>query len=149
MSILENPRHELFAHEFLVDHNQTKAAIRAGYSEKSARSTGPAIMKNPAVLARIRELQHEQCERLCLNADWVLLALAKVADKAMQAEPVMKSGFDTKQMTETGEYTFDSKGANRALELIGKHIGMFADNVNVSMELPGIIYDITPGEFSA
>lgn len=125
MGALENAQYERFAREYVVDYNGTQAVIRAGYSEKSAASQASRLLRNDKVLARVRELQHEQAERLCISADWVVLKLVDVTHKAMQAEPVMKYNFATKEMEETGEYLFDSKGANRALELIGKHIGMF------------------------
>lgn len=139
MGVLENTRHECFAHEFLIDRNMTQAAIRAGYSERSARSQGNRLMKKADILARVRELQHEQCERLCMNADWVLLNLAKVVDQSMQAEPVMAMDPASRQMVETGEYVFDSKGANRALELIGKHMGMFGDKLKIENAVPVVI----------
>lgn len=49
--------------------------------------------------------------------------------------PVMRYDPSTGKMEETGMYQFDSKGALRALELIGKHLGMFGDKVHVSGSL--------------
>jgi len=128
MAALENLKHERFAHEYVIDYNMTKAAIRAGYSEKSASTQACKMLKKGNILARVKELQCEQVERLCITADLVMLRLMGVVDKSMQAEPVMRFDFATKTMVETGEYTFDSRGANRALELLGKHVGMFSGN---------------------
>lgn len=118
-------KRELFIREYLIDFNATQAAIRAGYSKKSAGATGHEILKNPEVLARVKAAQAERVQRLCINADWVVLKLVQVVDKAMQAVPVEKWDAHIKEMVETGEYVFDSKGANNALQMLGKHVGMF------------------------
>jgi phage terminase small subunit len=119
----------LFCQEYLVDRNGTQAAIRAGYSEKTAYSQGHRLLNNAEVLSRVRELQREQNERLCVDADWVSLRLIEIVERCMQARPVLAWDREEKRYVETGEYQFDSRGANRALELLGKRHGMFADRV--------------------
>ena len=52
MAVLENRKYECFCQEYLVDLNQTQAAIRAGYSPRSAGQTASALMKKPKVRAR-------------------------------------------------------------------------------------------------
>lgn len=116
---------ERFCREYVIDYNQTKAAIRAGYAEKSAAKKGCSLMKEPEVVAYIRQLQKEQAERLMLTSDRVLIELMDVYQKCMQAVPVEEWDYDLHTMRETGEYQFDSKGATKALEMIGKHLGMF------------------------
>ena len=116
---------ERFCLEYIVDYNQTKAAIRAGYAEKSAAKTGCKLMKDPRILARIRQLQKEQADRLCLSSDLVVIKLLELVDICMAAVPVMKWDYDAHEMVETGEYQIDSKGAAKALELLGRHLGMF------------------------
>jgi len=64
-----------FAYEYVVDHNATQAAIRAGYSRKSARSTGQKLIKNPAILAFIGKIEREAVERSELSTDLVLQRL--------------------------------------------------------------------------
>ncbi|MFA9381817.1 MAG: hypothetical protein ACERKO_12245, partial [Acetanaerobacterium sp.] len=56
----------------------------------------------------------------------------KVKDRAMQAEAIMRYNPVTKEMEETGEYKFDGYAANKALELIGKHLGMYLDKSEIS-----------------
>ena len=119
---------ERFCREYVIDYNQTKAAIRAGYAEKSAAKKGCSLMKEPEVAAYIRQLQTEQKERLMLTSDHVLLELWDVYQKCMQAVPVEEWDYDLHTMVKTGEYQFDSKGATKALEMIGKHLGMFDKN---------------------
>jgi phage terminase small subunit len=71
-----------------------------------------------------------------LDAEWVLQRLKDISDRCMQAEAV----FD-REGNETGEYKFDSTGANKATELIGKHLGMFRDKVEHSGSLGVQIVD--------
>lgn len=135
-------KHERFAREYVIDHNATQAAVRAGYSEKTAKQQGSRLLTNADILARVRELQAEQVKRLSISADWVILKLKETLDQCMAAVPVMVWDPELKCKVESGEYVFDSKGAERALELIGKHIGMFTDKLSVSHDTPVIIDNI-------
>ena len=120
-----NAKHEIFCQEYLKDLNGTQAAIRAGYSAKTAHVQASKLLSNPNISARVKELKAKRAEELELDAYWVLKRLKDISDRAMQAEPVMVWDHSSGEMVETGEYTFDSNGANKATELIGKHIGMF------------------------
>lgn len=130
-----NAKQEMFCKEYLIDLNATQAAIRAGYSEKTARSQGQRLLTNVDVLARVKELKDKRAEELELDAYWVLKRLKDISDRAMQAEPVMEYDHVEGKMVETGEYQFDSTGANKATELIGKHIGMFDPKLQVQMKM--------------
>lgn len=125
-------RQERFVEEYLVDLNGTRAAIRAGCSEKSARKTASKWLTNADILARVREKQAEQTQRLAISSDFVLQQLVETLNRCMAAQPVMVRDPNTKQMVESGTYTFDSRGALRALELLGKHLGMFEDRLRVN-----------------
>jgi phage terminase small subunit len=126
-----NDKQERFCQEYVIDLNATQAAIRAGYSKKTAYSLGQRLLKKAEIIARIEELKKEIADKNKLSAEWVIEELKKVHRRCMQAEPVMKWDYEKKQMVETGEYVFDSKGANRALELMGKHISMFTEKLEV------------------
>ena len=117
------PKQERFCAEYIVDYNGTQAAIRAGYSEKTAAAHAARLLTNVNILARVRELQHEQVERLAVSADFVVLKLLDTLEKCSEPVPVFDAAGNP-----TGKYSFDSKGALRALELCGKHLGMFKDN---------------------
>lgn len=125
-------RQELFCREYVVDYNGTRAAQRAGYSEKTAYSMACALLKKPEVLDQIRRLQAEQVERLSITSDYVLLRLVETLERCMQARPVTEWDAGEGKRRETGVYTFDSKGALRALELIGRHIGMWQQEMKVT-----------------
>ena len=126
MGKLSNQR-LLFTKEYIVDLNATQAAIRAGYSERTAKSQGQRLLTNVDVAAEIQILFDKRAEKVELNSEWVLRNLEKVANRCMTAEPVMVKGDNG--MEESGEYKFDSAGANKSLELIGKHLKLFTDKI--------------------
>lgn len=126
------PKQERFCAEYLMDYNATQAAIRAGYSEKTAGSAGNRLLKNVDVLARVRAMQKEKIDKLCVTSEFVVIKLIETLEQCMAAVPVMVWNAEEHQKTPTGEYQFDSKGATKCLELIGRHLGMFEDKVNVN-----------------
>lgn len=125
----------MFCKEYLIDLNGTQAAIRAGYSERTARVTASQLLAKPNISARVKELKDKRAEELELDAYWVLKRLKEVSDRSMQAEPVMTFDPAAGAMVETGEYQFDSQGANRSTELIGKHIGMFDPKLDLQKQM--------------
>lgn len=137
-----NSQQERFASEYVIDYNATLAAERAGYSKKTSKSQGSRLLTNVDVLARVRELQAETVKRLAISEDRVIKALWETYERCMQAVPVMVYDRDIGDYVETGEYTFDSKGALRALELIGKHMGMFKDKMEITQDVPIIVDDV-------
>ena len=122
-----NARQNTFIAEYLVDMNATQAAIRAGYSEKTAYSIGEENLRKPEIANAIQEQLRYREQRTLVTADYVITSLKAVAERCMVAEPI----FDT-HGEPTGEYRFDSSGANRALELLGKNLKMFTDRQEVT-----------------
>lgn len=121
------PKQQRFVDEYLTDLNATQAAIRAGYSPATARQIGAENLSKPVIAAAIEARQAERAERAELNEQWVIERLRENVERSMVAVPVMTFDHDKKQMVETGEYTYQGNVANKALELIGKHRGMFVD----------------------
>ena len=103
-------KQQRFCEEYIVDLNATQAAIRAGYAAKAAYSQGQRLLKNVEVENYIDQLKAEQSKRTGITADRVLDELAKL-------------GFA--DMSEVDQFKASDK--LRALELIGKHIGLFKD----------------------
>ena len=134
-----NQKQKRFVVEYLIDLNATQSAIRAGYAEKTAYSQGQRLLKHVEIQAAIQKAQANREKRTELNADWVLTKLKEVAERCMQGEPVMVREGD--KVVESGEWKFDSSGANKSLELIGRHLGMFTDNVKLSGQVGVKIVD--------
>ena len=129
-------KQELFCQEYIVDYNGTKAAIRAGYEERSARQMASRMLAKDNIRSRVRELQAEQVKRLAVSQDYVVQQLVSVYKKCSEPEQVMEWDGEAHEYMATGKYTFDSKGANKALELLGKHLGMYQDKVSVDVQTP-------------
>lgn len=129
------PKQERFCQEYIVDYNGAQAAVRAGYAANSARKTASRMLTNADILARVRELQREQTARLALTQDYVLQQLVDTYRCCREPEPVLVYDPDAGGMVESGKYQFDSKGALRALELIGKHLGMYQDKLKLDAKL--------------
>lgn len=126
------PKQEMFCREYLVDLNGAAAAVRAGYSEKTANRIASENLSKPDIMERVAELKRERTKRVEITADYVLSNLQEVVERCMQREPVMcRTG---QVIDEDGNHLweFDSKGALRGLELMGKHIGLFSDKVQLS-----------------
>jgi len=122
-------KQEMFIREYLIDLNGAQAAIRAGYSANSARQIADENLSKPYIKEAIEKAKSERQEELGLNAEWVLKRLKLIADRCIQAEPVLD-----KKGNPTGVYKFDSAGANKATELIGKHLVLFTENIIANLK---------------
>lgn len=92
-----SPKQKLFVAEYLVDLNATQAAIRAGYSERTAYSIGQENLKKPEIVAAIQAAMNARAQRTEITADRVLGELAKIgfADirKAVKWRSDMQVGY--------------------------------------------------------
>lgn len=104
-----SPKQERFAREYLLDLNATQAAIRAGYSPKTAQEQASRLLSNVMVAARVAELKAKRAEKVDRTAHDVLNDIIAV----------------TAQARDEG----DLKTALKGLELQGKHLGMFTDKL--------------------
>ncbi len=153
-------RDRLFAEEYIIDRNACAAAIRAGFSPKTAKDASawihPDHPTKPQVRALIDQLNAERSRRTGVTADRVIAELAKIAfvnaedlidpdtakvlpnakreDKAAIQSVTVKSGKIEEREVKLADKT-------RALELLGKHLGVFADNVKIDGAVPVIIDD--------
>lgn len=99
-----NHRQGMFVAEYLVDLNATQAAIRAGYSPKRADATGWRNMRNPKIRAAIAEAQAQRLAKLEMDAEAVLIELAKVARANV---------LDYMRVGDDGEPVFDLRRLNQ------------------------------------
>jgi len=130
-------KQKMFCMEYTKDMNATQAAIRAGYSEKTAYSQGHDLLKKPEIKAVIDAILAKRAKDIELDENWVLKRFKEISDRCMQKEPVKEWDEEAKEWKESGIWKFDSTGANRATENIGKILGMFIDRKEIK--------DVTPG----
>lgn len=114
-----------FIEEYMIDLNATQAAIRAGYSAKTANEQGAQLLAK--LSTPIAQAMAEQSKRTGINADRVLRELAKMG---------FADGDDIIQ--------WNMKGSDRvkALELLGKHLGLFTGKVQVDVEQSEKLADV-------
>lgn len=103
-------RQKRFCEEYLIDLNATQAAVRAGYRKKNARSTAAENLTKPNIQLYLQQLMQERSERTGITSDFVLEELRRIA---------------------LADTEITGKEKMKALELLGKHLGLFsagADN---------------------
>lgn len=124
-----------FAEEYVIDNppNGTAAALRAGASPKSARTYACHTLKIPEVASYVAKLQQERAEKRGITAEWVIDRLQREAEL-----PRSNGG--------------SSQSRIAALNLIGKHLGMFGDKVQVEqvekVEIVLTVVEPRPGDES-
>lgn len=163
-----NPKQQRFVEEYLVDLNATQAAIRAGYSAKTAGQQAFDLLKKPEIQSAISTARKALSERTNVTAERIVAELAKigfsdlrqlfdggrlrsiedlpddVAAAVSAIEVVTKPGFD-----EDGNRTVEHVHKVRlwdkraALVDLGKHLGMFVDRVehNLGPSVLEVIYE--------
>lgn len=140
-----------FIDEYLVDLNATQAAIRAGYKEKAAYRTGAENLRKPQIQEEIQKRMEERQKRTEITQDMVLQELAAIAFARATDYVSVMGGMaqvkDTDQLsdsqiaaiagikeTQNGiEVKLGSK--EKTLELLGKHLGMWSDKLDVSGDM--------------
>lgn len=147
-----------FIEEYLIDLNATQAAIRAGYSPKYADREGHKLVENSRVSEAIEKALAERSRRTGINQDRVVQELAKIAfvkitdvvnddceilpdaDEADLAaiESVKVKSIPTKSGEVGVEREVKLSSKLKALELLGKHLGMWNDKLDVNMNVPVI-----------
>ncbi|MDR5616902.1 terminase small subunit [Arsenophonus sp.] len=166
-------KQEAFCREYLIDLNATQAAIRAGYSEKTARRIGSENVTKLDIQKRIQDLMEERKNRIEVNADYVLKRLVDIDQmdvldilnesgdlKPIKAWPKVwrtsLSGLDIAAIRLEGTEALLKKikwpDKIKNLELLGKHISVQAFREQVSNEHTGksgnpiehITHDMTP-----
>ena len=138
-----------FVEEYLIDLNATQAAIRAGYSPDSAKEIGSENLTKPDIAKAVDQAIAERSRRTGVNADRVVRELAKIAfvnagevvdlDTALLMDKI--SDDDMAAIQSVKVKTFGEDGVERevkladklkALELLGKHLGLFKDKVEIN-----------------
>ena len=131
------PKQQRFVEEYLIDLNATQAAIRAGYSEKTAAVIGAENLIKPYIQKAIQEAQNKLTERTEITQDYVLTNIKKVIERCMQQEAVQaRDGSPLLVEGPEGDlaclFEFKETGALKGLELLGKHLGMFKEKIELT-----------------
>ncbi len=126
-----------FVRQYLVDLNATQAAVRAGYSVKTAYRQGADLLQKTSIREAIEKAQAKRARRVEVTQDYVLSNLVEVVERTMQRAPVTdRKGEQVTDEEGRAVWTFDAKNANRALELLGKHLGIFTDKIRAEVSGP-------------
>lgn len=159
-------KQQRFVEEYLTDLNATQAAIRAGYSVKNAAKIASQLLDKTRVKNAIDKAMAERSRRTGITQDRVLRELAKVAfvnatDVINMDDATLKGDAnreDTAAIASVKVKTIPGEEGDiverevkmcdklKALELIGKHLGMFTDKVNVNAEMMVKIVDDINGD---
>lgn len=152
-------KQQRFVDEYLIDLNATQAAIRAGYSVKTADAIGCENLTKPNIQQAIAEHMAERSRRTGINQDRVVLELARIAfvniDDVVDTETgkilpdasrddlACIEGIKYKESDNQfgGSVEREVKVASKlkALELLGKHLGMWNDKLDVNVTAPIVI----------
>lgn len=122
-------KQELFLEEYGRDFDIVGSMRRAGYTPTSIQQRHGTLLANPVVASKMREHELEIAHRAGLEPQWVINRLQEVADRCMQAVEVPEHAG-----RKGGLFKFDSAGALRALELLGKTLGIFNDRLQVDVK---------------
>lgn len=135
------PKQKKFADEYLLDLNATAAYKRAGYSGKGnvAESAASQMLSNLKVSAYIQSAMDKRSQSLGIDAEYVLQTIKTTIERCSQSypvldrrgEPVMVRVGDGEDATLAPAYEFDSSGVLKGAELLGKHLKMFTDKLDV------------------
>jgi len=164
---LVNDKHERFCQEYIIDLNGYKAAVRAKYSEKTARSKASQLLTKVNIQERIAELKAIRSERTQVTQDMVIkeLLILALSDFEDYGEIVKEYGIDrlklklfkdmnpgatraiksiSEHVTKDGvQLKFKLHGKEKAIELLGKHIGMFVDKFDIGDDLKKVLYEVS------
>jgi phage terminase small subunit len=149
-------KQQQFVEEYLVDLNVTQAALRAGYSEKTAYSIGHENLKKPEVQEAIQRAVQERQERTRVTADRVIQELARIGfadfrnvfdesgnlkDPTMLDEETAAAISSIEVVTKNlgeGEVEYINKikfwDKNSSLEKLGRHLKLFTDKVDATIK---------------
>lgn len=126
MAILNNPRHERFAQGLAAGKSADEAYQEAGFKPDRGHASRLAAKGN--IQARVAELLGRAAAGVVIDRQWVLERLVENANRALQVQSVKDP-----EGNPIGEFKYEGNVANRALELVGKELGMFVERSEVKI----------------
>ncbi len=140
MIVALNDKQQRFCDEYLIDLNATQAAIRSGYSEKTAYSQGQRLLKHVEVKAYIDARMAEKEKELIADQDEVLKYLTSVLRGESHSEIVVVENIgDFTSEARKIQKAPDEKERLKAAELLGKRYNLFSDKMKVDVAMPVVI----------
>lgn len=131
-----NHKQKQFYKEWLIDANATQAAIRAGYSKKTAYSQGQRLLKNVEGQKYLAELMAEKESELIASQDEVLKYLTSVMRGKSQSTEIVVEGIgDGCSEARTVLKEPSEKERLKAAELLGKRYGLYTDKVELDTDM--------------
>lgn len=115
------PKQARFVEEYLCDLNATQAAIRAGYSARTAKQHGARLLTRAAIAGAVTARQTARAARVQVDQDYVIGKCRAIVERC------------------TDPATFDGKAATSALTLLARHLGMLKDRVEHTGDAGGPI----------
>lgn len=138
------PKQQRFCDEYLIDLNATQAAIRAGYSKKTAYSIGEQNLKKLELKEYIEQRMAEKEKALIADQDEVLKYLTSVLRGESQSEVVVVENIgDYMSEARKVQKAPDEKERLKAAELLGKRYSLFTEKVEASVIVPVFKDDVT------
>ena len=150
---------ELFCEEYLTDLNGTQAAIRAGYSAKTAAATASRLLRNVNIQAHIQKRMDEKQDTLIAKQDEVLQTLTRILRREESENVVVtvkkhKSGYDEdgrKKIEDSEEpiivpIPVKISDVNKAADMLGRYYALFTDRTQVEGDGVVQIIDNIPRE---
>lgn len=136
------PKQQRFCEEYLIDMNATQAAIRAGFSAKTAGSIGREYLQKPQIKEYISKKMQEKNDALIAKQDEILQYLTAVLRGKSQSEIVVVEGTgmgmsEARRMKKNP----DEKERLKAAELLGKRYGLYTEQLNMTGEAKVVIVD--------
>lgn len=113
-----NDKQKQFCNEYLIDFNGTQAAIRAGYSKKTANEQAAQLLAKLSIQTYLKELIENRNERVKITQDEVLNKIIEVVEICTKKIEIDVNG-------DTVEKMLDVQGANKALDMLAKHTGLY------------------------
>lgn len=135
MAALKNKRHEKFCHEYIKDMNATQAAIRTGYSKKTAKMQGSRLMTNDDIKSRVAELRDAYLDENIMTAKQVEYELTRIAlGLSTEKTVVIEGQGDGWSTARIMDKPPDEKSRLKALELMAKRYRILSGDTTIDIK---------------
>jgi phage terminase small subunit len=142
-------KQEIFCQEYLKDLNATQAAVRAGYSKRTAHVDGPRLLSNATIKARVDELLEKRADKYKVTVEMVVKELARISFTDMRQLAKWNGAqvlflpsstltddqaacIESVSQTKEGALSIKLHSKTKALELLSRYLGMLQDRTDLT-----------------